>query len=186
MIDNPLCDVVLGKVPGATFECVEVTAAVQTRAQKARDERPFRPLLTAKAPKLDVTPDKVASMQRQDSTLRALFDKASSRKASEDDSSVVSFTVQDDLLYRKVYSKKSKTMCSQLVVPEPLRSSVLIAAHDGLFGGHMGAGSTFKRISPYFFWPGYRKVVQEHCRSWDSFIANCLVVSSVLRRITGF
>ena len=40
VIDNPVFDVILGQVPGS-FECTETVAAVQTRAQKVKEQRPF-------------------------------------------------------------------------------------------------------------------------------------------------
>ena len=69
-IDNPVCDVILGRIPGCTYHCVEMAAAVQTRAQVKREERPFRPLLTAKAPQLDITKDQVEKLQKQDQRWR--------------------------------------------------------------------------------------------------------------------
>jgi hypothetical protein len=50
VIDQPVCDVVLGKVPGSR---VEVAGAAVTRAQAKKLDRPFRPLLTSKVPQLE-------------------------------------------------------------------------------------------------------------------------------------
>ncbi|XP_070207867.1 uncharacterized protein [Littorina saxatilis] len=164
VIENPACDVILGRIPGTSFECTQVTNAVQTRAQLAREARPFRPLLTAKAPKLDITTDKLKQIQKEDVHLQGLFIKVSQPPA-ETDNDGESFSIRDGLLYRRILSKRSQKVTWQLVVPTDLRESVLIAAHDGLFGGHMGAGSTFKKIAPFFFWPGYRRDVKKYCRS---------------------
>jgi transposase InsO family protein len=166
VIDNPVCDVILGRVEGCTFGCVEVANAVQTRAQKAREERPFRPLLTAKVPQLDVNAEKLSQLQREDASLQELFDKVGKGK-DESSGCVVSFVLRDKLLYRKCYSKVKDEVVWQLVVPETLRESVLVTAHDGLFGGHLGANSTFKRVSAYFFWPSYRQFIKDYCRSCD-------------------
>ncbi|KAK7097274.1 hypothetical protein V1264_004279 [Littorina saxatilis] len=167
VIDNPVCDVILGRIQGCTFGCVEVTSAVQTRGQKAREERPFRPLLTAKVPQLDINAEKLSKMQKDDKTLHDLFEKVGQGKSEESSGCVVSFVVRDQLLYRKYYSKVNDEVVWQLVVPERLRESVLITAHDGLFGGHLGANSTFKRVSAFFFWPGYRQSIKDYCRSCD-------------------
>ena len=67
-----------------------------------------------------------------------------------------------------MHSKLTDMATTQLVVPKQLRPSVLIVAHDGLFGGHMGAGSTFKRISPFLFWQLYRREIGEYCHSCDA------------------
>ena len=64
VINNPVCDVILGRVPGSSFECTETVAAVQTRAQRAKEQRPFRLLLTTKAPQLDVNSEQVGKLQR--------------------------------------------------------------------------------------------------------------------------
>ena len=156
MTDNPVCDVILGRVPGSSFECTETVAAVQTRAQRAKEQRPFRPLLTTKALQLDVNSEQVGKLQREDASLESMFKKRESVEAVEDDNSVTSFVVQEGLLYNRVRSKLTDMATKQLVVPYQLRPSFLIAAHGGLFGGHMGAGSTFKRISSFFFWQMYR------------------------------
>jgi co-chaperonin GroES (HSP10) len=151
VIDNPVCDVILDRIQGCTFGCVEIANAVQTRAQKAREDRPFRPLLTAKAPQLDVSADSLAVLQKDDISLKELFERVGKGKTEESSGCVVSFVMGDKLLYRKYYSKTKDEVVWQLVVPEALRESVLIAAHDGLFGEHLGPNSTFKRIMPFFF-----------------------------------
>ncbi|XP_076457318.1 uncharacterized protein LOC143291362 [Babylonia areolata] len=164
VIENPVCDVILGRIEGSTFHCSEVAAAVVTRAQAARQERPFRPLLRSKAPQLDVSPEKLKELQQSDSTLKKLFEKVGQSK-EESSGVIISFVMRDDLLYRRVASEKSDSVSWQLVVPENLRESVLIAAHDSVFGGHMANNSTFKRIQPFFFWPGYMSSVKHYCRS---------------------
>ena len=55
VIEDPVCDVMLWKIPGAQFQCTEIVGAVQTRAQAQAEVKPFRPLLTAKCLQLDVT-----------------------------------------------------------------------------------------------------------------------------------
>ena len=168
VIDNPVCDVILGRFSGSNVDFDSISCAVKTRGQISRDAKPFRPLLTAKAPKLDVTPEVLRKLQKEDDSLRLLFDKVSKPPEAG-----VSYVIRDNLLYRCFQTGKDKTMVWQLVVPASLRVSVLIAAHDGIFGGHMGAGSTFKRIRPFFFWPGYNREVSEYCRSCDICQRTC-------------
>ncbi|KAK7116800.1 hypothetical protein V1264_002415 [Littorina saxatilis] len=98
VIDNPVCDVILGRIQGCTFGCVEVTSAVQTRGQKAREERPFRPLLTAKVPQLDINAEKLSKMQRDDKTLHDLFEKVGQGKSEESSGCVVSFDGQNPVV----------------------------------------------------------------------------------------
>ncbi|PVD27852.1 hypothetical protein C0Q70_13028 [Pomacea canaliculata] len=153
VIDNPVCDVILGRVDGSTFHCAQVAAAAHTRAQAPRQDKPFRPLLTTKTPQLDITPEKLAELQAADTSLSTLFDKLGGNSTRDRDPAAA-FVLRDGLLYRRITGTKPQTVTWQVVVPKGLRESVLIAAHDSLFGGHMGANSTFKRITPFFFWPG--------------------------------
>ena len=159
IIDQPVCDVVLGKVPGSR---VEVAGAAVTRAQAKKLDRPFRPLLTSKVPQLDVTPDTLATMQRQDPGLKTTFDKVGQPRSSQGDL----FVIRDGLLFRSLTQKDGSTLW-QLVVPAQLVESVLIAAHDSLFGGHLASNSTFKRVYPFFYWSGYRAQIRDYCRSCD-------------------
>ena len=139
---------------------------MQTRAQKARanEHRPFRPILTSRAPQLDISAGKLAKLQKVDDTLKPLFMLVGSTK-QQDSSGSVSFVIRDGLLYRGLCPKKSNEVIWQLVVPVSLRESVLICTHDGLLGGHMGLNSTFKRVTRFFFWPGYRQSIKNYCRS---------------------
>jgi hypothetical protein len=147
--------VILGRFPGCKFGVeitntgVEIGNAVQTRAQKLKDEKPFRPLLTAKVPQLDVTHDQIRKLQQDDCSLTKCFDRVGLTLPTDDSPREV-FVLRNNLLYRAVVVK-NKDPVWQLVVPNSLRESVLIAAHDGLFGGHMASNSTFKRISLFFF-----------------------------------
>ena len=164
VIDDPACDVILGKVPGCSFECTHIANAVQTRAQWAKDNKPFRPLLTAKAPQLSVNAKECRELQDSDLSLIKLFERVQ-MPGKDVGGSREEFSIRDGLLYRRVVNLETKQTVWQLVVPKGLQESVLIAAHDGIFGGHMGAGSTFKKIKPFFFWPGYRKDTKDYCRS---------------------
>lgn len=77
------------------------------------------------------------------------------------------FFVKDGFLYRSFYSKSSGQTTMQLVVPRQLRDSVLLATHCSVFAGRMAAGSTTKRLLPYFFWPGVKRDVKHYCASCD-------------------
>lgn len=155
MIDNPACDFILGKIPGANFKCVKVTNAVQTKGQKARAEHPFRPVLTAKVPQLDIDRDKLVQLQEDDQTLTSVFHHMGKLEWTDTGGNVVSFVLKDSLLFCRCCSVKLRAITWQVVVPTAFRESICIAAHDSLFGGHLAGNSSFNRISPFFFWPGY-------------------------------
>ena len=167
VINDPVADVILGNIPGLSLNETQTTAAVQTRAQKQNENKPFRPLLTAKAPKLNITHTDVCRLQKDDDSLKQLFEKEARGWVDDGKKHQILFVFHDDLLSRKLVSKADNKVTFQLIVPKTLRQSVFIAAHDGLFGGHMGACGTFKRISPFFFWPGLRADVKEYCRACD-------------------
>ena len=166
VIDNPVCEVILGRIPGVSFACTEV-ANVVTRAQAKREQRPFRPLLTAKVPQLDISASKLSSLQSEDQSLRPLFGKVGQQGVKGPGGVITSFVLRDGLLYRRLYRPGVESVTWQVAVPTSLRESVCIAAHDGIFGGHMGPTSTFKRLARFFFWPGVRKFVKGYCRSCD-------------------
>ncbi|KAL8590573.1 hypothetical protein ACOMHN_011009 [Nucella lapillus] len=58
-VDSPICDVILGRVPGCTFtvagQRLEATGAVQTRQQKKKGNAPTRPLWVVDSPSLNVS-----------------------------------------------------------------------------------------------------------------------------------
>jgi hypothetical protein len=105
-------------------------------------------------------------MQKADSSLQGWFAKVGSSPVGSDKVQV-SFVIRDGLLYRALTDVAKGGVSWQLVVPLPLRESVLISAHDGVLGGHMGQHSTFNRLSPFFVWPRMRSDVKAYCRSCE-------------------
>ena len=61
----------------------------------------------------------------------------------------------------------------QVVLPKPLRTSVIGVAHDGL-SGHLGIKKTYSKILNHFFWPGVKKDVQNFVKTCDT----CQVVGN--------
>lgn len=143
VIENLACDFIVGKIPGANVQCTKMTQAVQTRAQAVKENRPFRPLLTTKVPRVDIDRDKLAELQMVDQSLVPVFQKVGKDADTDASGNVVSFLISDGLLFRRHFYQRSKVLTWQIVVPESLGESVLVAAHDSLFGGHMAANSTF-------------------------------------------
>lgn len=174
VVERPVCDLILGNLPGVldTPELIvgpELAANVaQTRSQTAKGNRPFRPLQTAKAPKLDVGPEQLSQLQKDDRELTVLFEKAASGEKFRQKNCVVSFEIVDGLLYRVFNNTRSSEEVRQLVVPTPLRKSALVAAHDSVMAGHSGVTRTTKRLLTHFFWPGIRREVKKYCRTCDT------------------
>jgi hypothetical protein len=77
--------------------------------------------------------------QEDDSSLDKLRDSAQSGKETKRSSMLISFIMEDNLLYRKVVSLKTRAMKGelQLVVPKCLQTAVLERAHSTILAGHM-------------------------------------------------
>ena len=166
VIDHPVCDVILGRLPGARFEAVMPTAG-HVPAQAAVDQRPFGPLATEKTPELDITPDRLHQLQQSDDSLKPLFYKAHNQAGSKMNTREESLHIKDGLLYRCIFSKKTQVITWQVVVPVMLRQSVLDAAHDSCEGKHVSAGMTAQRIASVCYWPSYRLDIRRSCQTCE-------------------
>ena len=171
VLPKPICDVILGCFPGCTLSVaepkLEFANAVQTRQQAAQAKKKDVPLQTADAPSLDVGPKELIQMQRDDKSLQSWFSKAKKGEKRKTAKGQISFVIDDDILYREFKPDTHGEITRQIIVPTKLRKSVLIAGHDSIVSGHMAAGSTMKRIAPYFFWPGFKREITNYCRSCD-------------------
>lgn len=89
---------------------------------------------------------------------------------------IPSFYYDDELLIRLYRSPKLKGIDEwaekhQIVVPQPLRRSILELSHDEL-SGHLGIFKTYHKILEHFYWPGLKQDV-------SSFIKTCHVCQVV-------
>ena len=114
---------------------------------------------------LDVSPEELRRLQDHDESLsrpRLIADGAPSAAAGE------RFFRRDGLLYRR-YSPPGADSdaydIDQLVLPAPLRSTVLTLAHDIPMAGHLGKKKTADRLLNRFYWPGLYRDVEEHYRT---------------------
>ena len=108
---------------------------------------------------LDVSPEELRRLQDHDESLcrpRLIADGAAAGER---------FFCRDGLLYRR-YSPPGADSdaydIDQLVLPAPLRSTVLTLAHDIPMAGHLGKKKTADRLLNRFYWPG---LFEEHCRT---------------------
>ncbi|KAL8574729.1 hypothetical protein ACOMHN_023933 [Nucella lapillus] len=104
----------------------------------------------------------VQELQEQDPTLECVR-RWLTRPARPN--AVAVYVKNDGLLYRRY--TKGGNHCRQLVVPKPLRSTVLEMGHDTPMAGHLGTKKTLERIRQDFYWPGVNSDVRRHCRSCD-------------------
>ena len=91
----------------------------------------------------------------------------------EAEKSAVCYYLKDSLLMRK-WTPSDKQInegwCEthQIVVPVRYRNDILRIAHDLPYAGHMGVSKTYRRVLPYFFWPGLHRDVVNYCRTCDT------------------
>jgi len=185
-LKKPIYDLILGNIPGVLDkpdlvvtgrevvavalevseegEAVELQAVV-TRAQ-AKKDKTDKPLNVASINDINVPVDTIKAMQKGDKTLQILWQKVETGETKTDDESTVSFKVKRGLLYRR-RQEHGGTSHSQLVVPEPLRETVLRLGHDNIMSGHLGIKKTYDRILSHFFWPGLHGDASRYCKSCD-------------------
>ena len=114
---------------------------------------------------LDVSPEELRRLQEADKSLDRpweIADGAPTANAAEN------FFRRDGLLYRQ-YSPPGtdhgEPDIDQLVLPSPLRPTVLKLAHDIPMAGHFGKKKTADGIRSQFYWPGLFRDVEEYCRT---------------------
>ena len=73
--------------------------------------------------------------------------------------------IKDHTLYQKYESPDGATCRLQLVVPAPLRSSILHQLHEAPAGGHLGEDNTLHKLRERFYWPGHQIDVKVWCRT---------------------
>jgi len=135
-------------------------ALVTTRLQARKEKAEMKPLVTAFPPELNVTRDDLERLQREDAALKPLF-----ARVGQVEENRVSFVIADGILYR--HFAGDEEVVKQIVVPGPLRSAVLCAAHDGIMAGHCGVRRTLRRVLLRFYWPGVRCAVKDYCQTCD-------------------
>uniref|UniRef100_A0A3B5RCM4 Gypsy retrotransposon integrase-like protein 1 n=1 Tax=Xiphophorus maculatus TaxID=8083 RepID=A0A3B5RCM4_XIPMA len=104
-------------------------------------------------------PLNMAQIQRDDSSLAALFLKAKEPQKSNHRGSADEFVLQKNILYRQQGAFR------QLVVPRDARGMVLTLGHSIPWAGHLGTRKTLARIKRHFYWPGLRTEVAQFCRT---------------------
>jgi len=171
VLEDPVADLIVGNVPGLSkphvpkaAAAVQSVAAVTTRAQAKKKDLPHKPLVQV-ADDLSVTCAELIQLQKGDSTLRACFGLADTGEVKTVGSATYTFYIKNGVLYR-LY-QKTRQVLHQVVVPEQLRPSVMVTAHDQLLAGHCGTRRTLARILSKFFWPGVSADVSKYVHTCD-------------------
>jgi len=178
-LENPLYELVLGNVPGVrdphnpdphwgphsvksmldtkSQNCDQSVAAVETRAQQIKRQKPFKPLKIPESTGLSATRSEIENAQKTDSTLVKLWDLADKGQLKVTGTGNESrYLVKDNLLHREYKSPNCEhgKPVEQLVVPQKFRKQVLELAHDSPMAGHMRVKKTLDRAQAHFYWPG--------------------------------
>ncbi len=113
-----------------------------------------------------VVASELIDMQRNDSTLKSLFDNLKSNAVNHTENP---YSIRSNgLLIRNFVDHSNKCINEsvvQIVVPHALRGKILTLAHSVPASGHFGVGKTRKRILQHFFWPGVMQDIKEFCRT---------------------
>ena len=157
------CKYVLPQPNPETCREAAVVAAV-TRAQESKRSSETKPVVVTPLPVKNLLPGELRELQRNDVTLAKCFKRAELNSNQDEVSGKGAYILKNGILFRQ---GRDKTATKQLVVPQSKRAEVLSLAHAGLFGGHMGMGTTQNRVGREFTWPGVGKDVERFCRSCD-------------------
>uniref|UniRef100_A0A131XKF8 RNA-directed DNA polymerase n=1 Tax=Hyalomma excavatum TaxID=257692 RepID=A0A131XKF8_9ACAR len=189
-MEKPLYDVVLGNIDGVLFPCTNTSHDLSDDARLHKKTEPAEAgvrsasvspesttlhaattrgtketkLLVAASNALDVNPQFLEELQREDRTLESCFSSIGKTIAKR--SANIEYVLIKGILYRH-YRSLTRKQVDQLVVPQSLRQFVLRMAHEGIMAGHQGIKRTTDRILEEFYWPGVQAEVTRFVRSCD-------------------
>jgi len=78
-----------------------------------------------------------------------------------------SLCLKDGVLYRLWETPQGDQVIWQIVLPKPLRPSVLHQLHNTPTAGHLAVAKTLNRVRERFYWVGCHQDVQDWCQSCD-------------------
>ena len=129
----------------------EITSVVQTRAQVKAEAKKLKPLKHNVVDALELDRTQFSKLQQEDQSLQKYWKLAESGDKQTNDK--INFLVRDGILYRS-YTMADGDKIEQLMVPECLRERVVLYAHETTLSGHMGIGSTYRKLCTSFYFPG--------------------------------
>ena len=173
-MNNPVYDLILGNIEGARLPGEpdphwNLTQAVQTRAQKKEESKPYSKLKVPDSLLTTATPEEIKLAQQADNTLGKVREvlKSGEEKISKGGGRSW-FVNKNGLIYRKFKPSSDQDQAtSQLVVPMKYRTTVLQLAHETLMAGHFSTKKTSSRILSEFWWPGCQADCGRFCKSCD-------------------
>lgn len=108
---------------------------------------------------LEQIPHDIVQLQKQDETLKPLFEKANASSTRSALMQKDQLMIKDDILY--LVGAEGE----RLVVPESMRLKVLHLGHSVPWAGHLGQQKTLSRIASRFYWPRLYTDVADFCKS---------------------
>jgi len=170
-VASPICDVIIGNVPGVKDGVdagSELVNAVTTRAQARAQSKPSKPLLTPLLSDLRVSVADMGQMQRESEDLARIFELArTGETVPTGKGNLVKFVLKRGLLHR-ILTNQMGVETKQLVVPQSLRKGALGLAHESVMAGHLGISKTVDRLMSPFWWPGVGADTTRFVRSCDA------------------
>jgi len=157
VVDDPVCDVILGRIPGVTYEIGGVMQILNEH-NTGGSSLPFNSELRSKSVELSISSEELRGMQEADRTLSDLFTRCELKRVRSADS----YVKVGGVLHRKVWDKETMKEYMQVVVPKQLRTVVMGVAHGE---GHLGSNVAFRRIFPFCFWPSMKEDIKEYCQN---------------------
>ena len=184
VMKDPVCDLIIGNVPGLvtqgavsqdacdtdSIQDEPVAAAAETRAEERRARKPLKPLVTPDIKIDEVSGDQLRDLQASDESLSKLFEHAREKTIiTLRNEARVRYATQKGILSRFYFrdNEGAEERIKQIVVPQPLRTKIMALAHEAIVGGHLGTKKTFDRITANFYWPGIDGDVRRFCQSCD-------------------
>jgi transposase InsO family protein len=108
------------------------------------------------------------NQQDQDDALSDVKVAIHSGRAVDESNPYAKFIADIKLLDSNVliFAKPEGTFIKdRIIVPDSVRSTILMLNHDHPLAGHMGRRKTYERIKQHYFWPSMRKDIFQYCQS---------------------
>lgn len=169
VVTNALYPLVVGNIKEkAKADTKFKSLAAQTRDAVIKKTKPLRKLNSAVIGDLEITPQELSKLQKEDSSLSNYFKLASTEEKQVTKSGkTFLFVVKRGILYRHFQSSNELPIVKQVVVPSSLRIKVLTLGHQANFAGHQGVTKTADRILSAFYFPGIYGEINRFCKSCD-------------------
>ena len=157
-------------------DCCKQTANVATRKMTEKLNKPSEPLQAPIIDGLNLSPDDISKLQREDDSLRKFFKQADDKTIhTTRRNESISYTIEDNILFRRYQSPLKTgpiTYYKQIVVPKSLKERLIKVAHESTFSGHLSAHKVYLKLIQDFFWVGMTKDIA-------NFTQSCIICQRV-------